>query len=105
MHAPNACVSNPTPIKPFSITAAYHGATTPSSQDAIAQFKITSVPDAVNKNATVAPWITLSVQQDGDGLLSLKNASAVETYVKETTTYPAPAAKPAAVKPRTPVKR
>ncbi len=55
------------------------------------------MPDVVNKNATVAPWITISVQQDGNGLLSFKNASAVETYVRETTTYPpAPAPKPVA---------
>ena len=72
----------------FSLEAAYHGGDFPSGQASIAKITVKSPPDVVNKNAASPPWITVSLQQDGNGLLQFNEATTIEAYIVEKTVKP-----------------
>jgi len=69
----------------FSLEAAYHCEGNPSGEASIAKITVKSPPDVVNQNAASPPWITVSLQQDSNGLLHFNGASTIEAYIEEKT--------------------
>ena len=91
----------PTYLQEFALEASYHGEGGPSGEPSLAKITVKAPPEVVNQSPASPPWITVSLQQDSNGLLQVNAASTIEAYIEEKTEKPAkkkPVAKAAEAK-------